>query len=109
RFEPGARVHIRFPVRGPYQGLLVPDTAILTDLDRKYLLVVDDKNVVHRRNVALGRLLEDGMRVILPSTRPGEGLRKTDWVVVNGMQRARINYPVEPLDSQGKAVAISGK
>src|SRR5262249_1511705 len=59
---PGARVRIRLPVGKPYQALLVPDTAVLTDQDKKYLLVVDDKKIVQRRDVALGRLLDDGMR-----------------------------------------------
>jgi RND family efflux transporter MFP subunit len=97
QFVPGSRVQVRIPVGKAYKALLVPDSAVLTDQDKKYLLVVDDKNVVHRRDVTLGKLLDDGMRVILPSAKKGEGVSKKDWVIVEGLQRARINYPVDPV------------
>jgi hypothetical protein len=92
-------------VSEPYQGMLVPDTAILTDQDKKYLLCLNDKNVVIRRDVKLGRLLDDGMRVILPAGGTSEELSPQDRIVVLGLQRARLNYPVEPLDEQGNALA----
>jgi RND family efflux transporter MFP subunit len=97
QFVPGSRVRVRVPVTDPYKAILVPDTAVLTDQDKKYLLVVDDKNIVHRRDVNQGKLREDGMRVILPSTKKDEGISLTDWVIVEGLQRARINYPVDPV------------
>ena len=65
----GSRVRVRVPVSDPYQAVLVPDLAILSDQDKRYVLVVDDKNVVSRRNIAPGKLLDDGMRLILPSAR----------------------------------------
>jgi RND family efflux transporter MFP subunit len=97
QFVPGSRVQVRIAVGEPYQALLVPDTAVLSDQDKKYLLVVDDKNIVHRRDVTLGKLLDDGMRAIQPSDKKGEGVTKADWVIVEGLQRARINYPVDPM------------
>jgi RND family efflux transporter MFP subunit len=97
QFVPGSRVQVRIPIGKSYKALLVPDSAVLTDQDKKYLLVVDDKKVVHRRDVTLGKLLDDGMRVILPSAHQGEGVTKKDWVIEEGLQRARINYPVDPV------------
>jgi RND family efflux transporter MFP subunit len=101
----GSRVRIRFPVSLPYKALLLPDTAILTDQDRKYVLVVGEGSAVRRKDIHPGRLQEDGMRIILPSGGKGEELTKEDWVILVGLQRARINYPVEPLDAENKAVA----
>ncbi len=95
-FVPGSRVRIRLPIGDATEALLIPDTAILTDQDRKYVLVVDDKNVVQRRDVNAGRLLDDGMRVFLPGSK-GESLTANDWIVVLGLQMARINYPVDPV------------
>jgi hypothetical protein len=60
--------------------------------------------VVVRRDVKLGRLLDDGMRVILPGPRPDENIATTDWLIVNGLQRARINYPVQPMDANGEPI-----
>ena len=70
--------------------VLVPDTAVNTDQDKKYLFVIDDKDVVHRRDVRLGKLLPDGLRVIETNLQP------TDRVIIEGTQRARIGYPVTP-------------
>ena len=70
RLVPGSRVRVRIPVSDKYQAAVVPDTAVLSDQDRKYLLVLGKDNVVLRRDITPGRLLDDGMRVILPA--PGE-------------------------------------
>jgi RND family efflux transporter MFP subunit len=107
---PGSRVKVRVPLSKPHQSLLVPDTAILSDQDKKYVLVVDDKNVVARRDVTMGKLLDDGMRVILPAA-PGEpGLETNDWIVTQGLQSARINYPVDPIKptSQPSTQPVAG-
>ena len=95
RLLPGSRVRIRVPFGGEHAVTLVPDTALLSDQDKKYVLVLDDKNVVQRRDVTPGKLLDDGNRVILGGS--GQGLSANDRVIVEGLQSARINYPVEPI------------
>ena len=106
---PGSRVRVRIPISDKYEAVVVPDSALLSDQDRKYVLVLCKDNTVLRRDITPGRLLDDGMRVILPT--PGE--EKTadwiknwekQWVITMGLQRARINYPVEPLDSNAQPV-----
>ncbi len=97
RFIPGSRVRVRVAVSEPYEGMVVPDTAILSDLDQRYVLTLNDKNIVTRKNIRPGRLLADGMRVVLPQGDESD-LHANDWVIVEGLQRARINYAVEPLD-----------
>lgn len=100
----GERVRIRVPGREDYQALLVPETALLSDQDKKYLLVLNTENVVLRRDVRLGRLLEDGLRVILPADEP---LGPQDRVVTLGLQAARVNYPAEPVDGEGRPVSAA--
>jgi multidrug efflux system membrane fusion protein len=102
-FLPGARVRVRVPVSAqPYKALLIPDTAVLTDQDRRYVLVVGPGAVVVRRDLKLGRLRDDGKRVVLP----GAGLGEDDLIIVLGLQMARVNYPVEPFDADGKPVSV---
>jgi multidrug efflux system membrane fusion protein len=96
-FVPGSRVRIRLPLGDAKPVVLVPDTAILSDQDRRYVLVVDDKNVVQRRDVTPAKLLDDGMRVVLPGAGAGSGIGPDDRIVTQGLQMARINYPVEPI------------
>jgi multidrug efflux system membrane fusion protein len=96
RLLPGSRVRIRVPTSGQHTVTLLPDTALLSDQDKRYVLVLDDKNVVQRRDVMPGKLLDDGNRVILAGAS-GTALSTNDRVVVEGLQTARINYPVEPI------------
>jgi RND family efflux transporter MFP subunit len=96
-FVPGSRVRIRVPIGDEQPSIVIPDTAILSDQDRKYVLVVDDKNVVQRRDVSLGKLLDDGMRIILPGTNSTPGISPSESIITLGLQAARINYPVEPV------------
>jgi RND family efflux transporter MFP subunit len=98
RLVPGSRVRVRVPQTKPYTAVVVPDTAILSDQDKRYLLVVDDDNTVKRRDVTPGRLLDDGMRVILPGEHEGQQVTPDDRIIVLGLQRARLNYPVDPVE-----------
>jgi RND family efflux transporter MFP subunit len=94
----GSRVRIRVPVSDARKVIVVPETAVLSDQDKKYVLAVDDKNVVQRRDIDPGELLQDGMRVLIPSeSGKTKDLTPTDWIITQGIQSARINYPVEPV------------
>jgi RND family efflux transporter MFP subunit len=99
-FVPGSRVRVRLTIGKPYKASLVPDTAILSDQDKRYVLVVDDKNIVRRRNVTLGAITDDGMRAIVPADNRTEGDDPAHWkVIVDNLQRARLNSPVEIVTS----------
>ena len=91
RFVAGSRVRVRVPLGNERSCVLIPDAAILSDQDRKYVLVVGDKNVVQRREIVPGRLLDDGTRIVT------SGLSGDDRIITLGLQTARINYPVEPV------------
>ncbi len=104
-FVPGSRVRVRLTIGKPYMALLVPDTAILSDQDKRYVLIADDKDVVRRRNVTLGAITDDSMRAIQPADKLADGEKVAAWeVIVDNLQRARINYPVE-IANQSAAVA----
>ncbi len=95
-FVPGSRVRVRLALGRPYTAMLVPDTAILSDQDKRYVLIVDDKKIVGRRNVVLGAVTDDGMREIMPADKLAEGENAANWqVIVDNLQRARLNSPVE--------------
>ena len=87
--QPGLFVRVRVPVGEARPGVLVTDRAIGTDQDRKYVLVVNEKNVVEYRPVKLGAMY-NGLRVVAEGLAPGE------WVIVNGIQRVRPGVTVNP-------------
>jgi RND family efflux transporter MFP subunit len=98
-FVAGARVRVRLPTGKPAPTLLVPETAILSDQDKRYLLIADDKNAVRRRNVTLGVLTDDAMRAVQPADKLPEGEKPEDWrVIVDNLQRVRLNYPIDPQE-----------
>jgi RND family efflux transporter MFP subunit len=86
---PGVFVRVRLPVGEARPGILVTERAIGTDQDRKFVYVVNDKNVVEYRPVKLGALHGD-LRAVTEGIAPGE------WVVVNGLQRVRPGVTVAP-------------
>lgn len=106
KFIPGSRVRIRVPISDAKPALLVPDTAILADQDKRYVLALDDKNVVQRLDVEPGKLLDDGSRVIRQGA--AGGLSAEDRIITQGTQVARLNYPVEPVGPAAKAGAGAG-
>ncbi len=91
-FLPGMFVRIRVPVER-FEAILVPDSAIQAGQGGKFVLVVNENKVVEQRIVRTGQL-EDRMRVIL------DGLKEQDWVIVNGIRRARPGQPVKTVESQ---------
>ena len=86
---PGQFGRVRLIGSAPYEALLLPDAAIATDQSRKIVFVVNNENVVEVRPVILGPL-DDGLRVIR------EGLKAEDKVIIDGLQRARVNAKVAP-------------
>ena len=80
--SPGMFGQLRLYALQPFDALLVPDQAIVTDQTRQVVYVVDAGGVVGQKVVSVGRLL-GGLRVIT------EGLTPQDRVVISGVQRAR--------------------
>jgi RND family efflux transporter MFP subunit len=100
-FTPGMFGRVRVPGSPPYQALLVPDAAIGTEQARKYVLVVDQDKVVRQKYITLGQTQGD-LRVIKT------GLEADDWIVVNGLMRARAGQKVKPQEQSATPTAAAG-
>ncbi len=87
---PGLFARVRLPLSRE-RSLLVPDVAIGTDQGGRFVLVVDDKNVVQYRQVNLGPQVGE-MRVVLDGVKLGES------VIINGLQHARPGATVKPIE-----------
>ncbi len=101
-FTPGLFARIRLAGSGEYLALLLPDGAISTDQTNRFVYTVADDGTVADKPVTLGPIV-DGMRVIKT------GIAAEDWVIVNGIQRARPGGKVTPqrskIDGQAQASA----
>lgn len=87
---PGLFVRLRLAGAASYQGVLIQDRAVGTDLEKKFVLALTPDQTVEYRPVTLGPLV-DGLRVV----RSGLAARET--VVVNGLQRVRPGAKVSPV------------
>jgi hypothetical protein len=84
---------VRIPGSGRYQALLVPDSAVGTDQNQKFLLVAGPDDTVEYRLVKLGALFTGGARAI------ESGITENDRVIINGIQRAIPGTKVSPTET----------
>ncbi|MEL7727221.1 MULTISPECIES: efflux RND transporter periplasmic adaptor subunit [Achromobacter] len=86
---PGLYARVRLGGSEPRSAVLIDEKAIGTDQDKRYVLVLDDKNHAVYRQVKLGAN-QEGLRVV------DSGLAVGDRIVVNGLQRIRPGDAVTP-------------
>lgn len=112
---PGQICVVRIPYEIVSDAVLINEEAILTDLDTKYVFVVQkgmytpkpnplspvkqsekdlepyETDLAFRRDIKIGRLLDNQQRIILYGLKPGEKY------IVKGIQRARHNSPINAI------------
>ncbi len=98
RFAPGMTVDVRVAIGGPHKALLVPEQLRGSDGDGRIVFVVNDRNGIERRDVVIGGLEDDGLRVIT------KGVTAEDWVVTSGVRKWQPGMTVTP-----EKVAPAGK
>jgi RND family efflux transporter MFP subunit len=83
---PGMFGHMRLLGSGAYPALLIPDRAVVTDQTRQIVYVIGADGKATERPVEPGALA-NGLRVIR------SGLKPTDQVVIDGVQRVKVGKP----------------
>ncbi len=95
---PGLFTRVHIPLGEPQPMLVVPGSAIGSDQQGDYVLVVGDRDIVARRSVVKGPAVPDGTAI-------RSGLALADRVVVNGIQNARPGIRVTPIQATPAAAA----
>ena len=88
-FTPGLFARVKVGEGASHDAVLVRDSAVGTDQNRRFVYVVTPQNTIEYRTVELGALI-DGLREVRSGLSPG------DAVVVNGLQRVRPGAPINP-------------
>jgi RND family efflux transporter MFP subunit len=92
-FTPGMFMKVHLPVGRPYETMLIPEKAVGTDQESKYVYLVDKDNKVVQQPIRVGNLYK-GFRAVQ------SGLSLTDKVIVTGLQRARPGVTIRPTVKQ---------
>ena len=95
--EPGLFVRVRIPKQLNVESLLVPDIALGNNQQGRYLLIVDDKNLVVQRQVEVGEFVDGSLRIIKSRISPN------DRVIVGGVMRALPGNTVVPVTASANA------
>lgn len=98
---PGQFGRIRIPGSEPYEGILIPDAALVTDQSRKVVMTVKDDGTVVPKIVRPGPAYQN-LRLIR------SGLDPSDRVVIDGLMRARPGAKVTPKPGKVEAQANAG-
>ena len=86
---PGMFAHLKLAGQTRDAGILISEKAIGTDLNNKYVLVINQDSQAAYRPITLGDKL-GSLRLIESGLRPG------DSIVVDGLQRVRPGITVAP-------------
>lgn len=94
RFTPGQFGRVRIIASDETPAVLIPEVAVSADQSHRYVLVLNDENIVQYQPVELGHRVGDGLRVVRT------GLDGDERVIINGLQRAFPGAPVTPQPGQ---------
>ena len=85
--RPGLFGHMRLAAARAYDATLIPDGAVVSDMARQLVYVVDGQDRARERVIQLGPMI-DGLRVVRA------GLAGGDRVIISGVQRAHPGQAV---------------
>ncbi len=97
QLKSGMFTRTRLPMGTAYRSIIIPDEAIQSDQERKYVWVVNQNDEVEYRSVTMGPAIGE-LRVIRPAVKGKEGkegLSEGERIIVSGMQRVRKGVKVE--------------
>jgi multidrug efflux system membrane fusion protein len=100
-FTPGLFARVQLLGSLKFNALLIDERSIITDQDRKYVFAVDKDNKAQRKDIVLGRTIDD-MRIVESGLSPG------DRIIVAGMQKVFApGMPVQPMELNAEAASAA--
>ena len=97
---PGQFGRIRIPGSDPYNAVLIPDSAILSDQSQKIVMTVAEDGTVTPRVIRPGPSYQ-GLRIVR------EGLTGDEKIVIDGLLRARPGAKVDPTPGEIQLSAVN--
>lgn len=89
----GAFVRVRLPLGAPEESVFVPETSLGTDLENKFVLTLDENNVLQYRKVDIGERFGQFRQI-------KNGLSKGEVIAIHGAGSVSSGAKVAPRKSQ---------
>lgn len=87
RIFPGLYARVRIPM-DKRPAVLIPETALGSDQQGQYVLIVNAQSAAERRSVRTGPVVDISQRAVF------EGLNGSEWVIVEGIQKVKPGQAV---------------
>ena len=91
--EPGMFGKARLMGSAEHEALMISDDVIGTNQSLRFVYVLGENNTVEVKNVTLGPLHSNGLRIVR------EGLTKEDKLIVNNIQKIRPGMVISPVET----------
>jgi len=91
--EPGMFGKVKLQGSAEYEAIMIPDDIIGTNQSLRYVYVLGEDNIVTVRNVSLGPLHSNGLRIVR------DGLSQKDKLIINNIQKIRPGIAVAPTET----------
>ncbi|RXG11227.1 RND family efflux transporter MFP subunit [Leeuwenhoekiella aestuarii] len=91
--EPGMFGKARLMGSAEHEALMISDDVIGTNQSLRFVYVLGENNTVEVKNVTLGPLHSNGLRIVR------EGLAKEDKLIVNNIQKIRPGMVISPVET----------
>ncbi|HEX9825944.1 MAG TPA: efflux RND transporter periplasmic adaptor subunit [Flavobacteriaceae bacterium] len=91
--EPGMFGKARLMGSAEHEAIMIPDDIIGTNQSIRFVYVLGEDNVVTVKNVTLGPLHSNGLRIIR------DGITQEDKVIMNNIQKIRPGIAVTPIET----------
>ncbi|WP_020529058.1 efflux RND transporter periplasmic adaptor subunit [Flexithrix dorotheae] len=102
--EPGMFGKAKISGSAEHKAIMIPDDIIGTNQSIRYVYVLGDDNTVTIKNITLGPLHSNGLRIVRG------GLTESDKLIVNNIQKIRPGLAVSPIQTNletNKELAIN--
>ena len=102
-FEPGMFAELRLARRSPFDGLVIPQEIVGTELNRKFVYALDENNLAYRKYITLGAITDAGEQIV------ESGLTSDDRIVMGGLHMVRPGVTIQPIPVNAENAANPGQ
>ncbi|MBC8769610.1 efflux RND transporter periplasmic adaptor subunit [Arenibacter sp. BSSL-BM3] len=92
--EPGMFGKARIAGSAEYEAIMIPDEIIGTNQSIRFVYVLGEGNLVTTKNVTLGPLHSNGLRIIR------DGISQEDKLITNNIQKISQGMAVTPIETE---------